>query len=173
MLIPTFDSSGKCLSLHLKKGDGFVLIPLKRNGAKAEPDTSEPSYGYLAQEAIASPAYATLDLSDRPLTPVILPPDFPTFARIVERSSFWKSKIRKTLQDKAFTELVNMMGVIAIAGTTPERMQDLLSLWNEVVVSLSVGVAIAPADITFLNTTATDSRVPILFAANGTASVKS
>lgn len=170
----SYNESGKPLEIHYNKGSDspmWATLPFIASSKTFSPKNEIDQI--LLSEAQALPEWATLNLSDRPPTPVILPPDFATFARIVERSSFWKGKIRKTLQDKAFTELVNMMGVIAIAGTTPERIQDLLSLWNEVVASLSVGVTIAASDITFLNTTATDNRVPILFASNGTASVRS
>lgn len=170
----TYDSAGKALLAHVNRGTDadpmWAQLPFdpvtKTFVPKSEAETQ------LTQEAQSTPEWP-LDLSDRPPTPVVLPPDFATFARSVERSNFWKNKIRKTLQDRAFTELVNMMGIVAIAGATPERMQDLFSLWNEVVSSLTVGITIAPADVTFLNTAATDNRVPIVFASNGTASIKS
>lgn len=158
----TFDDAGKLATLHIAKDFGWASIPTT--------DLSHPlAQEWKQWEASNSP----LNLSDRPPTPAPVPPDFATFARTIRSNNFWKNKIRKTLQKEAFVELCDEMSAIAIVGPSTERLQSLVSLWNEVVGSLTVGVAIAPADVTFLNATATSNRVPLTFATNGTASVTS
>jgi hypothetical protein len=67
MLIPTFDhETGQCISLHWQTPDNqYILIPIRRNGDRAEANPDDPNYGYLAQQIVDSPEYLELDLSDR------------------------------------------------------------------------------------------------------------
>jgi hypothetical protein len=67
LFIPTFDPiTGQCVSLYWQTPTNqYVLIPIRRNGDRAEANPDDPDYGYLVQQIIDDSEYLELDLSDR------------------------------------------------------------------------------------------------------------